>query len=44
MQPCPPLTPLEGVTGADVLRKFIEVGEMYNDCRGSMEALIRAVR
>jgi hypothetical protein len=44
LQPCPPQTPLEGVTGADVLRKFIEIGEVYNDCRISMDALIRAVR
>lgn len=44
LQPCPPLVPLEGISGADVLRKLVEVGQMYNDCVDSMGSLIEAVR
>lgn len=44
MQPCPQLEPLQGTTGADVLRKLVEVGQAYNDCSDGKAALIRAVR
>jgi hypothetical protein len=44
MQPCPPLVPLEGKTGADVLRKLMEVGEAYAECSDGKAALIRAVQ
>jgi hypothetical protein len=44
MQPCLPLAPLEGKTGADVLRKLVEVGEAYAECADGKAALIRAVR
>jgi hypothetical protein len=44
LQPCPPLAPLDGISGADMLRKLVEVGRMYNDCADSMDALIEAVR
>lgn len=44
MQTCPPLLPLEGKTGADVLRKLVEVGEAYYECADGKAALIRAVR
>jgi hypothetical protein len=32
------------MTGADVLRKLVEVGQAYNDCADGKAALIRAVR
>lgn len=44
MQACPPLQPLEGKTGADVLRKLVEVGQAYNDCADGKAALIRAAQ
>jgi hypothetical protein len=44
LQPCPPLEPLEGKTGADVLRKLVEIGEAYNGCADGKAALIKAVR
>lgn len=44
MQPCPPLLPLEGKTGADVLRKLVEIGQAYHDCADGKAALIEAVR
>ena len=44
MQTCPPLTPLDGKTGADVLRKFVEVGKMYGECAESKRRLIDAVK
>jgi hypothetical protein len=44
MQPCQQLAPLEGKTGADVLRKLVEVGEAYAECADGKAALIRAVR
>jgi hypothetical protein len=44
MQPCPPLEPLQGTTGADVLRKLVEVGQAYHECSDGKDALIRAVR
>jgi hypothetical protein len=44
MQPCPPLEPLQGTTGADVLRKLVEVGQGYNECADAHAALVRAVR
>jgi hypothetical protein len=44
VQLCPPLTPLEGKTGAHVLRKLIEVGQQYNECRAIHGALVKAVQ
>lgn len=44
LQPCPPLSPLQGTTGADVLRKLVEVGEAYHDCAVSKDALIKAAQ
>ncbi len=44
MQPCPALTPLEGKTGADVVRKFVEVGKMYGECAEGKRRLIDAVK
>ncbi len=44
VQECPPLTPLEGKTGAHVLRKLIEVGQQYNECRAIHGALVKAVQ
>jgi hypothetical protein len=44
MQPCPPLEPLQGTTGADVLRKLVEVGQAYNECSDDKAALIKAIR
>lgn len=41
---CKPLTPLEGKTGADVLHKFVEIGELYNLCAKEKEALNAAVK
>jgi hypothetical protein len=32
------------MTGADVLRKLVEVGQAYNECSDSKAALIKAVR
>ena len=42
--PCPQLLPLEGMTGADVTRKLIEVGQAYYDCADSKAALIKAAQ
>jgi hypothetical protein len=36
--------PLEGKTGADVLRKLVEVGQAFNECADGKAALIKAVR
>jgi hypothetical protein len=44
LQLCPSLAPLEGKTGADVLRKLLEVGEAYAECADGKAALICAVR
>lgn len=44
LQPCPPLSPLQGTTGADVLRKLVEVGEAYHDCASSKDALAKAAQ
>lgn len=44
IQPCPPLTDLEDAKGGTVLRKLIEVAEMYYDCAQSKQALIDAVQ
>ena len=44
LQPCQQLAPLEGKTGADVLRKLVEVGEAYSECADGKAALVRAVR
>lgn len=41
---CPAIPPLEGGTGADLLRKLVEVGEMYNICAKEKQALNEAVR
>lgn len=41
-QPCPPLTPLQGMTGTALENKIIEVAEQYYDCAGSKLKLIRA--
>ena len=43
-QPCPPLAPLDGKTGADVLRKLVEVGRAYNECAAGKQALIDALQ
>jgi hypothetical protein len=32
------------VTGADVLKKLVEVGQVYRECADGKDALIRAVR
>jgi hypothetical protein len=32
------------MTGADVLRKLVEVGEAYHDCAASKDALAKAVQ
>jgi hypothetical protein len=42
LQPCQPLSPLAGTTGADVIQKFVEVGQMYNECADGKAALIKA--
>ncbi|WP_445304385.1 hypothetical protein [Nitrosovibrio sp. Nv4] len=44
LSPCPPLTPLENKTGAAIVRKFVEVGELYNNCAMGKAALIEAVK
>ena len=44
MQTCPALTPLDGKTGADVVRKFVEVGKMYRECADGKQKLIDAVK
>jgi hypothetical protein len=38
------MQPLEGKTGAEVLRKLVEVGQAYNECADAHTALIKAVR
>lgn len=43
-QPCPPLTPLAGMTGADVTRKLVEVGKAFNECADGKQALINAIK
>ncbi len=42
--PCPPLSPLADGTGGAVLRKLIEVGQMYKDCADAKARLVEAVR
>lgn len=44
LQPCPPLTPLEGMTGEIMLKKIIEVSHLYYDCADGKEKLIDAVK
>lgn len=44
MQPCLRLVSLEDKTGADVLRKLMEVGEAYAECSDGKAALMRAVQ
>ena len=44
MQLCPDLTPMAGKTGADFLRKIIEVSEAYYACADGKAALVRAVQ
>lgn len=41
---CQEIPLLEGTTGADLLRKLVEVGEMYNLCAKEKKALNEAVR
>ena len=43
-QPCPDLTPMAGKTGADVLRKIVEISQAYYECADAHAALIEAVR
>lgn len=40
---CPPLSPLEGKTGAALARKLLEVSELYYDCRDKHRRLKEAV-
>jgi hypothetical protein len=35
---------MDGKTGADVLRKLVEVGRLYHECRDGKQALIDAVK
>jgi hypothetical protein len=42
MQPCPPLTGLEGKTGKALTKKLIEVAWMYYDCADGKQQLIDA--
>ena len=44
MQPCQRLEPMDGKTGADVVRKFVEVGKQYNECAEGKRRLIEAVK
>ena len=44
MQPCPSLSPLEGTDGKAVIRKFEEIGQMYNECADAKMQLINAVK
>lgn len=44
LTPCPPLLPLDDGTGASLLRKLIEVSEMYYDCALSKDKLGEAVK
>jgi len=44
MQPCQALTPLEGKTGVDIVRKFVEVGKLYRECADGKQKLIDAVK
>ena len=41
-QPCPPLQPLAGGNGADVLPWALGVVHAYNDCRARHKALVAA--
>jgi hypothetical protein len=41
--PCPNLTPLDGPSGASVLRKLVEVAEAYYECQRRHRALAEAV-
>lgn len=43
MAACPNLVPLDKAEGAQVLRKLIEVSEMYYECQRRHEALAHAV-
>lgn len=43
-QPCDPLGALEGLTGADLTRKLIEVGEQYRVCQARHADLVKAVQ
>lgn len=40
---CPVLSPLEGKTGAALVRKLLEVSELYYDCRDKHRRLKEAV-
>lgn len=40
---CPNLEPLSDGTGASVLRKLIEVSELYYECQRKHKALVEAV-
>lgn len=41
---CPPLEALSGTTGAEVLKKMIEVSEQYYDCADKHKRLTEAVK
>lgn len=44
VEECPPLRPLTGNTGRDLLNKLIEVGEDYNDCASRHKRLVEAIK
>src|SRR3990167_5174616 len=44
LTPCPLLSNLENGSGAAVLRKFVDVGQLYHECRQRHDALINAVQ
>jgi hypothetical protein len=44
MQPCPPLVPLTGTTGADVARTMVNWGKAYNACADGKSALVNALK
>lgn len=43
MQPCQPLQPLEGNTGADLTKSIVENAARYWSCADGKQALIDAV-
>ena len=42
-QPCLPLSPLSGTTGADILPWAVQTVHLYKDCAARHDALARAV-
>lgn len=42
--PCPNLDPLEGKTGADLVRKIVQISEAYYTCADKHKALADSVK